>query len=138
MKKLLLMIMTFLGANASNVITANQQAYAADSNYTYGFLTFVTTDGAKASVPVSSLVLTINDNILTAGTISFPLSNLSKMYFSTTDETATGINQVSMNELDECKEIYDLRGNKVSIGQIKKGGVYLVKTNSKTYKMIVK
>ena len=41
------------------------------------------------------------------GTQSFTLSNLSKMYFSNTDET-TGISEVMRAELDEATEIYNL------------------------------
>ena len=57
----------------------------------YTYLTFETTDGAKASVAVENLTLTI----------------------------------------------YDLQGHKVSKEQMKKG-VYIVKTNSRTYKMVVR
>ena len=49
----------------------------------YTYLTFETTDGAKASVAVENLTLTISGTTLTAGSQQFTLSNLSKMYFST-------------------------------------------------------
>ena len=39
--------------------------------------------------------------------------------------------------LDEATDIYDLQGHKVIKEQMKKG-VYIVKTNNRTYKMIVK
>ena len=55
----------------------------------YPYLTFQTTDGAKTSVSVASLSLIINGTTLTAGLQSFTLADLSKMYFSTTDETTT-------------------------------------------------
>ena len=77
----------------------------------YAYLTFETTDGEKASVAVSSLTLTISGNTLTAGSQTFTLSNLSN--------------------------IYDLQGHKVTKDQMKRG-VYIVKTKSRTYKMIVK
>ena len=128
MKKIVLLLMTLVGA----------LAVQAEDTYTY--LTFETTDGAKASLPVSSLTLTISGNTLTAGSESFTLSNLSKMYFSNGDET-TGINEIDVLQTDdllsESTDIYDLQGHKVSREQMRKG-IYIIKTKSKTYKMIVK
>ena len=123
MKKIVLFLTMLVG-----VLTAQ----AAD----YTYLTFETTDGAKASISVSNLTLTINGTTLTAGTQSFTLSNLSKMYFSNTDET-TGIEEITSATLDEATDIYDLQGHKVSKDQMRRG-VYIVKTNSRTYKMVVK
>lgn len=126
MKKILLLFMALVGA-----LTAQADDYA--------YLTFETTDGAKASVAVESLTLTISGTILTAGSQQFTLSNLAKMYFSNTDETATGIETIDNGQLtmDNSAEIYDLQGHKVSKSAMRKG-VYIVKTNSKTYKMIVR
>ena len=103
----------------------------------YAYLTFETTDGAKASVAVSSLTLTINGSVLTVGSQTFTLSNLSKMYFSASDETATGIEEITSATLDDAAEIYDLQGHKVSKDQMRKG-VYIVKSSNRTYKMIVR
>ena len=103
----------------------------------YTYLTFETTDGAKASVYVENLTLTISGTTLTAGSQQFTLSNLSKMYFSTSDETATGIEEINSAAIEEATDIYDLQGHKVSKEQMKKG-VYIVKTNSRTYKMVVR
>lgn len=105
------------------------------ANYTY--LTFETTDGAKASVSVENLTLTISGTTLTAGAQSFTLSNLSKMYFSTADETTTGIEAITNDSLDEATDIYDLQGHKVTKEQMHKG-VYFVKTKNRTYKMVVR
>ncbi len=126
MKKILLLFMAIVGA-----LTAQADDYA--------YLTFETTDGAKASVAVESLTLTISGTTLTAGSQQFTLSNLAKMYFSNTDETATGIETIDNGQLtmDNSAEIYDLQGHKVSKSAMRKG-VYIVKTNSKTYKMIVR
>jgi len=126
MKKILLLFMALIGA-----LTAQADDYA--------YLTFETTDGAKASVAVESLTLTISGTILTAGSQQFTLSNLAKMYFSNTDETATGIETIDNGQLtmDNSAEIYDLRGHKVSKSEMRKG-VYIVKTNNRTYKMIVR
>ena len=103
----------------------------------YTYLTFETTDGAKASVAVENLTLTISGTTLTAGSQQFTLSNLSNMYFSTSDETATAIEEINSAAIEEATDIYDLQGHKVSKEQMKKG-VYIVKTNSRTYKMVVR
>jgi hypothetical protein len=128
MKKIVLLLLTLVGA----------LAVQAEDTYTY--LTFETTDGVKASVPVSSLTLTISGNTLTAGSESFTLSNLSKMYFSN-DEQTTAINEIDYSQTDdllsESTDIYDLQGHKISREQMRKG-IYIIKTKSKTYKMIVK
>ena len=123
MKKIVLFMTMLVG-------TLTAQA----SDYTY--LTFETTDGAKASVSVSNLTLSISGTTLTAGTQSFTLSNLSKMYFSNTDET-TGISEVMKANLDEATEIYNLQGHKVSKDQMRRG-VYVIKTKQGTYKMVVR
>ena len=103
----------------------------------YAYLTFEMTDGAKASLAVASLTLTISDNMLTAGSQTFALSNLSKMYFTASDETVTGIESLTNAAIEEAAEIYDLQGHKVSKDQMRKG-VYIVKSSSRTYKMIVR
>ena len=113
MKKIVIIMMALVGA-----LTVQAEEYA--------YLTFETTDGAKASVDVSSLTLTVSGNTLTAGSQTFTLSNLSKMYFSNTSET-TAIEEITTATLDEAADIYDLQGHKVTKEQMKK-----------TYKMIVK
>ena len=127
MKKIALLLMTLVGGGL---------AVQADDNYTY--LTFETTDGAKVSVSVSSLPVTINldNSTLVIGNETFALADLSKMYFSTQSET-TGIQEISSATIDEAADIYDLQGHKVTKAQMKKG-VYIVKTNSKTYKIIMR
>lgn len=122
MKKTILSLLVAMGA-----LTAQADSYA--------YLTFETTDGAKVSVSASSLTLTISGTTLTAGSQSFTLSNLSKMYFSTTDET-TGIQSLTDNA-DEAAVIYDLKGNKIEKSQMKKGA-YIVKTKQGTHKIIVR
>ena len=123
MKKIVFILMALVGA-----LSVQAEEYA--------YLTFETTDGEKASVPVSSLTLTVSGNTLTAGSQTFTLSNLSKMYFSNTNET-TAIEEITTATLDEAADIYDLQGHKVTKAQLKRG-VYIVKTKSRTYKMIVK
>lgn len=104
----------------------------------YSYLTFETTDGAKVSVSTSSLTITISGTTLTAGSESFTLSNLSKMYFSIGDEsTPTGIEQLKSVNFDEAIDIYDLNGRKVAKDQMKKGA-YIIKTKQGTFKIVVK
>ena len=105
----------------------------------FHYLTFETTDGAKASVEISALSMTIDGTTLVAGNQTFPLSNLSKMYFSVSDETSssTGIRQLDNLNLQEILAIYDLQGHKIDKEQMKKG-VYIVKTQGGTYKIVSK
>lgn len=126
MKKIILFLNMLVGAMA---------AQAGD----YAYLTFETTDGSKVSVSVASdVTLTISGTTLTAGTQSFTLANLSKMYFTTSDETSTtGISEVMKTDLDEATEIYDLQGHKVTKDQMHRG-VYVIKTKQGTFKLNVK
>ena len=129
MKKIVLLLMTLVGS----VLTVQ-----AEDTYTY--LTFETTDGSKTSVDVSSLPVTINldNSTLTIGNQTFALADLSKMYFSTQSET-TGIETIDNGQwtMDNSAEFYDLQGHKVSKAQMKKG-VYIVKTNRKTFKIVMR
>ena len=104
---------------------------------TYPYMTFETTDGGRVSVSVASLQLTISGTTLTAGSESFTLTNLSKMYFSTSNETATGIEEVDAVTLDEAADIYDLQGRKVSREQMSRG-IYVIKTSKGTRKVNVR
>lgn len=125
MKRIVLLLLAMVGA-------LTMQA----KDYTY--LTFEMTDGAKASIAVDNLTLQISGTTLTAGGKQFTLTNLSKMYFSTTDEsTVTSIDTLSEETLEEATEIYDLQGHKVPKSQMRKG-VYIVKAKDKTYKIAVK
>lgn len=104
----------------------------------YSYLTFELTDGTKASVSISQLSLTVNGTTLTAGSQSFTLTNLAKMYFSATDESSTtGISSADIIGNDDITDIYDLQGHKVTKNQMKKG-VYIVKTKDRTYKIAIK
>lgn len=108
----------------------------------YPYLTFETADGNKTSVSVSSLTLTVKDGKLTAGDKTFSLSELSKMYFSTTE--TTGIENV-IDTIDGAVEVFNLHG--ISMGKYNsmneaaaslKTGVYVIKSKSKTIKVSVK
>lgn len=125
MKRIILLLTTLVG-----VLTAQAE------DYTY--LTFETSDGAKTSVDISSLPVTINldNSTLTIGDKTFALPNLSKMYFSTQNET-TGIQEVSVITLDEAINIYDMHGRKVNKEQMRRG-IYVMKTKQGTRKVSVK
>ena len=102
MKKIALLMMVMVG-----VLTVHADG-------TYSYLTFQMSDGAKVSVNTESLKLTISGNMLKAGNQQFTLTNLTKMYFSTSDEsTTTGIEEVTSATLDDSIEIYDLQGHQV-------------------------
>lgn len=123
MKKLLLLL---------TALTATLTAHSQD----YAYLTFQTTDGAKISVPASSLTITISGNTITAGSQTFDLTNLSKMYFSS-DNQSTGVSTLTSDDLDGTSEIYDLNGRKVSTANLQKG-VYIVKSKNGTSKIAQK
>ena len=124
MKRTILLLLCFVGA----------MTMQADD---YSYLTFELTDGSKASVSVSSLTLSFSGTTLTAGSQSFTLTNLSKMYFSTSDKTTTGIKAVTAETLNDAAEIYDLNGRRVLRNEMREG-IYIVKTATGTHKMIVR
>lgn len=72
------------------------------NNKSYTYLTFETTDGAKASIEMASLKLTFIGTTLTIGAESFPISNLKKIYFTSSDESgSTGIESVKTATVNE-------------------------------------
>ena len=99
----------------------------------YPYLTFETADGTKTSVSTESLTISISSSVLTAGSASFNLADLSKMYFSESDVTA--IESVQENALDAASvKYYDLQGREVSRDQMKQG-VYIMVQGSKVIKV---
>ena len=125
MKKLIVLLLMIIGT-----LTAHA------TDYTY--LTFETTDGAKISVEASSLSITISGTTLTAGSQKFTLSNLSKMYFSTSNETTGLSEELKVMSEEFATAIYDLQGRKVTKDEMRSGQVYIVKTKSGTHKIAVK
>ena len=125
MKKLMMLLTLMMGTIGMK---------AAD----YPYLTFETTDGAKTSISVTSLSISIADGKLMAGGQTFDLSSLSKMYFTTASET-TGISVIKNSQLtiDDDAEIYDLQGRKLSKDQMQRG-IYVVKTKNGTFKVNMK
>lgn len=112
----------------------------------YPYLTFEMTDGAKVSVSVESLKLSFSETTLTAGSQTFTISNLSKMYFTTTSETTTGIEYIDNLSIDRLlskdDEVYDLSGKRVlsrtSSNAKLKRGVYIIKSKEGISKIAVK
>ena len=126
MKKLLLSLITLMGS------------LAVQADTTYPYLTFELTDGTKVSVAISSdITLTFSGTTLTIGQEAFELSNLSKMYFSTSDQTTTDIATALSLDTDEIEAIYDLQGRQVSRSEMRHG-VYIVKTKKGTSKISVR
>lgn len=105
----------------------------------YEYLTFETTSGLKTSVPVSSLTLVFDSQTLTVGDYAFALPELSRMYFTTTDESSypTGIQSLTLSELEDDADIYDLQGRRVTKDQMHRG-IYVIKTKERTYKVNIK
>ncbi len=133
MKKLLLSLMLMTGMSASA--------------YDYPYLAFQTSDGAIQTVSVESLSLSISDGKLVAtngsGSVEFELTNLSTMYFTETENIVDGIKQVETTTGEV--QVFTLAGVSMgtfeSLSQVRstlKNGVYVVKSNGKSYKMNIK
>ena len=117
------------------VIAGTVSAMADD--YPYPYLTFETADGAKTSISSTELTITIQDGKLMVGSQEFTLTDLSKMYFSVSDETEDGIRTIDHSPLTIDHDIYDLQGREVSREQMK-SGVYVMRTKEGTIKVVKK
>ena len=104
----------------------------------YPYLIFETADGNRISVSTESLSLTVSGNTLTTGNQSFALANLSRMYFSATDDSTTSICEALSVESEEITAIYDLQGRQVTKNQLHSGQVYVVRTKSGTHIIAIK
>ena len=133
----------------------------ADGEYPY--LTFVTSDGSVTSVALNSYSMDVEnesdtkaalklevseDGKLVAvspnGDISFTLTDLSKMYFSDSDETSLIDGIIESKITDTCTEVYTVSG--ISMGRYPnldaaksslRTGVYIFKSNNKQYKISI-
>ena len=124
MKKLLITVI---------VMTGMLPALADD----YSYLTFELTDGTKTSVSSTALTITIQNGKLMVGSQEFNLTDLSKMYFSFSDDSADVIKEVNRGDFEEVTDIYDLQGRKVNEEQMK-SGIYVIKTKKGTFKVSVR
>lgn len=133
MKRIFLFLLTVLA-------TLTAQAYD------YPYLVFQTTDGTMTAVAVESLNITSsNGNLVVTnndGTKTFPLSTLSKMYFST-----DGTTDIDSAQTSDTTEVEVVAASGVSLGKFVsfdearkalKQGVYVVKSKEKTFKISVK
>lgn len=82
---------------------------------TYPYLTFITADGTKTSLPASGLSLAISGSNLVAtdGSTSktFTLTELSSMHFSAASESSvTGIDAVGASATGEKVSVFTLNG----------------------------
>lgn len=104
----------------------------------YQFLTFELNEGVLISLPTDSLTMTFENDSLVTASQSFPISNLKRMFFSETNETSVieSIENVKV-DTNNIIEAYDLQGHKVAKEQIK-NGVFIIKTNKSSYKIIAK
>lgn len=108
------------------------------------YLSFETSGGDVKTVGVEGLKITFSDGTMTAKNneteLSLPTASLSRMYFSST----TGIAELDSNATLEASEIYNLQGIRVGTtsptGDIEgvPTGVYVVKRNGVTRKVVVK
>ncbi|WP_278690728.1 hypothetical protein [Leyella stercorea] len=113
---------------------------------TYPYLSFQTVDGSVVSLKSSNLNLTIEDGKLVVqndeGSNKFVLTDLARMFFSQSTETAiTNLN----TDVNSTLQVYTTSGvflggfdSEHSLRRSVPSGIYVVKTNGKTLKMAVK
>lgn len=112
----------------------------------YPYLAFQTADGTVKAVSVTSLKLTFEGGQLVAtngdGSYAFPLTDLSKMFFTT---EPTAIDSPNASPAGKDIEIFSLTG--VSLGKFDsvqaakaqlEDGIYVVKSGSEIRKMLKK
>ena len=134
MKKLVLILLLMVGTLAAEA-------------YDYPYLTIRTANGTETSVAVSELRLTFSNGQLVAtnstDSVTLTLSELSAMYFTETmNSISTGLQSVTE---DEAVEVYTTGG--VLVGRFDtmsqaratlKHGIYVIKTNERTIKTVLK
>lgn len=112
----------------------------------YSYLTFEQADGGLLSFDVESLEMYFDGGTLyvqnASGSKSLTVSDLKRMYFSS---EATGITDLSATSKAGPLSVYDLTGKSVgqfgSVSQMQSTlskGVYVVKQNNHTSKIVVK
>ena len=113
----------------------------------YQYLTIVKNDGSALSLTAIGLTISYDNGQMKATngteTATLQLSEVSRMYFSNTQET-TAISDIDSLEDDSEAIVYDLSGRKMAEGipsvlktQLRKG-VYLFKQKGKTTKIQVR
>lgn len=131
----------FLIIMAALLISISMQAYD------YPYLSFQTSEGTVQSVSVNELIITFSNGQLvltnTDGSQTFSLSDLSYMFFSK-EQNTTGVTRIE-DVSNQTVEVFTLNG--LVIGRFEslqkakaelKPGLYLIKSNGKTQKVVVR
>lgn len=112
----------------------------------YKYLTFEKTDGTQQSITAVGLTISYSNQTLTATngteTLTLSVADLSRMFFS--NDSATGISDLSTLEQDGDATVYSLSGQQVAQGRLSdvkallRKGIYVVKQNGKSYKVQIR
>lgn len=111
----------------------------------YAYLSFETSDGSLESVSIESLSMTFSGSKLIVenaeGTKEFSVADLGRMFFSA---TSTGITDVK-TAANGDREVYTTSGMLVGryaagedLKSVLKSGLYIIKDNSNTTKIMVR
>ncbi len=112
----------------------------------YSYMAFQKADGSKIAVGVENLNMTFADGLLhvesDSGTQDIPVSELSMMFF--TNDAPTAIAETE-NVASHAKQVYSISGTFVgtfdtdsAVRQSCGKGVYLIKDNGKTSKVVIR
>lgn len=114
----------------------------------YDYLVFKQADGTETALSASKLKITFSNGnaVVTTSdgaTTTLLLNGLNTMYFS--DNGTTGVKTITTNGEVERATVYSLTGVKIAdsmdvnaLDVNLKPGVYLVKTNTRTFKIQIK
>lgn len=116
-------------------------AYASD----FSAITFEMTDGSSASISIANLVMTVENGSIVAvsgdSQVDIPLDKLAKFRFS---NNPTGVESVEI-DYNTPVEVFDTTGKTLgSFDNVKAAvsslpaGIYVMKSNSQTFKTVVK
>ena len=115
--------------------------------YDYPYMVFQTADGSMHAIAADELTISFTDGQLVAANASdsqtFPLAQMSKMYFSADNITSIQTVGQDVPDTDGTTEIYDLQGRLVK-GQgakaegLRNNGIYIVKTKKGIRKVYIK
>ncbi len=101
------------------------------------YLIFETSE-SRTALALESLKLTISDGVLTAtnsdDSRTFLLKDLTRMYFSESDATRITSPQISTKHTSD-RVLFDMQGHRIMHPS---KGIYILKDNGKTQKVIVK
>jgi hypothetical protein len=114
---------------------------------TYPYLSFETNDGTVVSLSVSSLNMTFSNGKLIVDngveSCEMAVKNLTRMFFSTTG--TSGISNVSGENAEGNLEVFTPTGIRIgtfaSAEAMRRGvksGVYVVKSNGRTFKTVMR